>query len=139
MYRHGPSRTITLLAPVVAACLAGCAGPSAASTHASATAHTADGAKVSPTEANQRPERGQRSLRGGHTQHPRQDPERRTELANTQHPFAVVLGCADSRTGPEVVFDQGLGDLFVVREAGNVVDDHTLGSIEYAVEHLHSP
>jgi carbonic anhydrase len=75
----------------------------------------------------------------GRTDHPRQDSGRRAELATTQHPFAVVLGCADSRTSPEILFDQGLGDLFVVREAGNVVDDHTLGSIEYAVEHLHSP
>ena len=139
MYRHFPSRTITLLAPVVAACLAGCAGPSAAATHASAAAHTAEVAKVSPTEANQRLSEGNARFVAGHSQHPRQDPERRTELASTQHPFAVVLGCADSRTGPETLFDQGLGDLFVVREAGNVVDDHTLGSIEYAVEHLHSP
>ena len=48
-------------------------------------------------------------------------------------------GCADSRTAPEILFDQGLGDLFVVREAGNVVDDHAIGSIEYGVEHLHAP
>jgi carbonic anhydrase len=60
-------------------------------------------------------------------------------LATSQYPFAVILGCADSRTGPEILFDQGLGDLFVVREAGNVVDNHTIGSIEYAVEHLHVP
>jgi carbonic anhydrase len=75
----------------------------------------------------------------GHAQHPRSDEHRRAELATTQHPFAVVLACADSRTAPELVFDQGLGDLFVVREAGNVLDDHTIGSIEYAAEHLHSP
>jgi len=61
---------------------------------------------------------------------------RRTETAQTQHPFAVVVGCADSRTAPEIVFDQGIGDLFVVRTAGNLVDDYALGSIEYAVEHL---
>ena len=53
-----------------------------------------------------------------------------------QHPFAIVLGCADSRVPPETVFDQGLGDLFVVRVAGNVIDDQSLGSIEYAVDHL---
>jgi carbonic anhydrase len=53
-----------------------------------------------------------------------------------QRPFAIVLGCADSRTSPEVLFDQGLGDLFVVRVAGNILNDHVLGSIEYAVEHL---
>jgi carbonic anhydrase len=61
---------------------------------------------------------------------------RRAETAQAQHPFAIVLGCADSRTSPEIVFDQNIGDLFVVRTAGNLVDDHALGSIEYAVEHL---
>ncbi|HSI15725.1 MAG TPA: carbonic anhydrase [Chthoniobacter sp.] len=61
---------------------------------------------------------------------------RRAETANGQHPFAIVVGCADSRTSPEIVFDQNLGDLFVVRTAGNLVDDYALGSIEYAVEHL---
>ena len=61
---------------------------------------------------------------------------RRTETAAGQNPFAVVVGCADSRTAPEIVFDQGIGDLFVVRTAGNLVDDYALGSIEYAVEHL---
>lgn len=62
--------------------------------------------------------------------------QRRAELAKSQHPFAVILGCADSRVPPEIVFDQGLGDLFVLRVAGNVIDDHNLGSIEYAVDHL---
>ncbi len=61
---------------------------------------------------------------------------RRAETAQTQHPFAIVVGCADSRTSPELVFDQNIGDLFVVRTAGNLVDDHGLGSIEYAVDHL---
>ncbi|GMV87548.1 MAG: carbonic anhydrase [Chthonomonas sp.] len=60
----------------------------------------------------------------------------RTETANHQEPFALIVGCADSRTGPEIVFDQSIGDLFVVRVAGNVIDDFALGSIEYAVEHL---
>ena len=61
---------------------------------------------------------------------------RRAETAQTQHPFAVIVGCADSRTAPEIIFDQNIGDLFVVRTAGNLVDDYALGSIEYAVEHL---
>jgi len=61
---------------------------------------------------------------------------RRTETAGGQNPFAIVVGCADSRTAPEIVFDQNIGDLFVVRTAGNLVDDYGLGSIEYAVEHL---
>jgi carbonic anhydrase len=61
---------------------------------------------------------------------------RRAETAQDQHPFAIVVGCADSRTAPEIIFDQGIGDLFVIRTAGNLVDDYALGSIEYAVDHL---
>jgi carbonic anhydrase len=69
--------------------------------------------------------------------HPDATVKRRLMLAKVgQNPFAVILGCADSRVPPELVFDQGLGDLFVVRDAGNVIDDEMLGSIEYAVEHL---
>src|SRR5947199_9502968 len=61
---------------------------------------------------------------------------RRKETVQGQDPFAIIVGCADSRTPPELIFDQNLGDLFVVRTAGNLVDDHALGSIEYAVAHL---
>ncbi len=61
---------------------------------------------------------------------------RRREVAKGQHPFAVILGCSDSRVPPEIVFDQGLGDLFVVRTAGQAVDDIVIGSIEYAVAEL---
>src|SRR4029077_7916599 len=61
---------------------------------------------------------------------------RRAETAQDQHPFAIIVGCADSRTAPEIIFDQTIGDLFVVRTAGNLVDDYALGSIEYAVDHL---
>ena len=64
---------------------------------------------------------------------------RREELVKGQKPFAVILTCSDSRVPPEHIFDQGLGDIFVVRNAGNVVDPVTLGSIEYAVEHLLAP
>ena len=63
--------------------------------------------------------------------------KRRITLAKGQHPFAIILTCADSRVAPELVFDQGLGDLFVLRVAGNITDSSVLGSIEYAVEHLH--
>ncbi len=69
-------------------------------------------------------------------QRPNQSLARRKELGGGQHPFAVILGCADSRVSPELLFDQGLGDLFVIRVAGNTVNDAVLGSIEYAVEHL---
>lgn len=64
----------------------------------------------------------------------------RKQLASSgQHPFAVILGCADSRVPPELILDQGLGDIFVIRDAGNVVDDEVIGSIEYAVEHFGVP
>ncbi|HAM50328.1 MAG TPA: carbonic anhydrase [Nitrospiraceae bacterium] len=64
---------------------------------------------------------------------------KRQELAKGQQPFATVISCSDSRVAPEIIFDQGLGDIFVVRVAGNVVEATTLGSIEYGVEHLHTP
>jgi len=62
----------------------------------------------------------------------------REELAKGQHPQVIVLGCADSRVSPELVFDKNLGELFVVRTAGNIADPIALGSLEYAAEHLHS-
>lgn len=72
----------------------------------------------------------------GKSEHPHQDPARRGETAEGQKPFAIVVGCADSRTSPEILFDQGIGDLFVVRLAGNLIDDAALGSIEFAVGKL---
>jgi carbonic anhydrase len=60
----------------------------------------------------------------------------RAETAQSQHPFAIIVGCSDSRVAPELVFDENLGDLFVIRTAGNLIDDHALGTIEYGVEHL---
>ncbi len=65
--------------------------------------------------------------------HPNQSLNRLTEVAAGQKPFAAILGCADSRVPPEIVFDRGLGDLFVVRGAGNFADDVALGSLEFAV------
>ena len=62
--------------------------------------------------------------------------KRRAELAKSQHPFAVILSCSDSRVPPEIIFDEGLGDLFIVRVAGNVLNDEGLGSVEYAVDVL---
>jgi len=63
----------------------------------------------------------------------------REEIAAAQHPFATIIGCADSRVPPELLFDQGLGDLFVVRIAGQAVDDGLLGSFQYAGLHLRTP
>jgi len=103
--------------------------------YASDPAH-ADQAIVPPAEAISRLKDGNSRYTNGNQQHPRQSTEQRVELIKSQHPFAIVVGCADSRVPPEIVFDQGLGDLFVLRVAGNVIDDHSLGSIEYAVDHL---
>lgn len=75
----------------------------------------------------------------GNRIHPHQDADRRTALAPAQRPFAVLFGCSDSRLAAEIIFDRGLGDLFVVRTAAHVVGPEVLGSIEYAVATLETP
>lgn len=69
-------------------------------------------------------------------EHPNRDQERRAAIAAKQYPIAVIVGCSDSRVSPEIIFDQGVGDLFVVRVAGNVIGPLELDSIEYGVLHL---
>ncbi|MBB4959660.1 carbonic anhydrase [Micromonospora polyrhachis] len=75
----------------------------------------------------------------GTAKHPNQDADHRAALARTQTPFAVIFGCSDSRLAAEIIFDQGLGDLFVVRTAGHTAGAGVLGSIEYAVTILNTP
>ncbi|MER7764587.1 carbonic anhydrase [Streptomyces sp. NPDC097619] len=75
----------------------------------------------------------------GAPEHPNQDAARRAELVPAQTPFAVLFGCSDSRLAAEIIFDRGLGDLFVVRTAGHVVGTEVLGSIEYGVSVLDAP
>ncbi len=82
---------------------------------------------------------GNARFASGNVTHQNQTAERRAELLTSQSPFAVIMSCSDSRVPPEVIFDQGLGDLFVVRTAGEVQDNLTIGSIEYAVDHLNVP
>lgn len=82
---------------------------------------------------------GNRRFVEGQTQHPNQDAHRRTQLAQSQKPFALVFGCSDSRVAAEIIFDRGLGDLFVVRTAGHIVDNGVLGSIEFGVDVLDVP
>lgn len=72
-------------------------------------------------------------------EHPHEDVQVRTELVRGQHPFAIVVSCSDSRVPPELVFDQGLGDLFTIRTAGEVLDSAALGTIVYGVEHVRIP
>jgi carbonic anhydrase len=74
----------------------------------------------------------------GKPRYQRTDAEWRASLVSMQLPFATILGCSDSRVPVEIIFDQGFGDLFVIRVAGNVVGEDELGSIEYGVEHLHT-
>jgi carbonic anhydrase len=84
----------------------------------------------------QKLEEGNKRFAAGKPVHPDETLERLRELKKGQHPFAIVVSCSDSRVPAELVFDQGLGDIFSIRTAGNVMGDYELGSIEYAVEHL---
>ena len=83
--------------------------------------------------------RGNERFVAGEPQHPRQDVERREQLAGAQAPHAALFGCSDSRLAAEIIFDKGLGDLFVVRNAGQVISDSVIGSLEYAVDVLDVP
>ena len=91
---------------------------------------------ISPQQALQLLVEGNQRYVAHKASHPHTDQKRLSEVATGQTPFAIILGCADSRVPPEVVFDQGLGDLFVIRVAGNILDDAVLGSIEYAAVNL---
>ncbi|MEO0027440.1 MAG: hypothetical protein RLZZ258_427 [Actinomycetota bacterium] len=82
---------------------------------------------------------GNRRFVSGTPAHPRQDIDRRESLAARQKPFAALFGCSDSRLSAEIIFDVGLGDLFVVRNAGQVIAETILGSLEYSVEVLGVP
>lgn len=72
-------------------------------------------------------------------QHPHESLDRQRQLRTGQHPHAEILSCSDSRVPPEIIFDQGLGDLFIIRVAGNVAADTEIASLEYGAEHLHVP
>ncbi len=94
---------------------------------------------MSAAQAWQRLQAGNARFVNNRLEHPDCSSIRRAEVAKGQHPFAIVLTCSDSRVPPEILFDTGLGDIFVVRVAGNTADAAAIGSIEYAVEHLHVP
>ncbi|MGY0489954.1 carbonic anhydrase [Streptomyces sp. WG-D5] len=93
----------------------------------------------SPDEAFRMLVTGNQRFVTGTPDHPNQDAARRAETAPSQSPFAVMFGCADSRLAAEIIFDRGLGDLFVVRTAGHVLGNEVLGSIEYGVSVLGAP
>jgi carbonic anhydrase len=94
---------------------------------------------TSPVTAWKALKEGNERFVAGEPEHPSQSIEHRASLAEAQKPIAVVFGCADSRVAAEIIFDQGLGDMFVVRTAGHVIDSAVLGSIEYAVTVLNVP
>ncbi|MBC9713766.1 carbonic anhydrase [Streptomyces sp. TRM66268-LWL] len=108
----------------------------------SAPRATDDGKAPLPRTAAQalaRLRRGNARYAEAHARHPHESRQRRRSVAVAQHPFAVVLGCIDSRVPPELVFDQGLGDLLVIRTAGHVLDEAVLGSVQYGVAELGVP
>jgi carbonic anhydrase len=92
-----------------------------------------------PAEAWAQLKAGNARFIAGEPQHPRQDAERRAETAGSQSPVATIFGCSDSRLAAEIIFDLGLGDAFVIRNAGQVISESVLGSVEYAVAVLHVP
>ncbi|MFD7639781.1 carbonic anhydrase [Kitasatospora sp. NPDC059795] len=98
-----------------------------------------DAAHLTPTEAFEMLLAGNGRFVAGSPDHPNQDAARRAQTAPAQTPFAVLFGCSDSRLAAEIIFDQGLGDLFVVRTAGHVLGPEVLGSIEYGVSLLGTP
>jgi carbonic anhydrase len=114
------------------------AAPAALAAAAPAATHATPSPAIGPEAAMARLVAGNARFVAGQATHPNLDAPRRTRVAAAQAPFAIILACADSRVAPELIFDQGFGDLFVVRVAGNVVDDAVLASIEYSVIHLGS-
>lgn len=94
---------------------------------------------ATPQQAWERLLEGNERFVANTSSHPRQDAARRAELVSGQHPFAAILGCGDSRLAAEIIFDLGLGDAFVVRTAGQVLDDAVLGSLEYSAAELEIP
>jgi carbonic anhydrase len=96
-------------------------------------------APLTPGVAWRQMAKGNERFISGAPQHPRQDVDHRASLALEQVPHAALLGCADSRLSAEIIFDKGLGDLFVVRNIGQVISSSVIGSLEYSVELLHVP
>lgn len=95
--------------------------------------------QLTPRQALDRMLEGNKRFTSGASEHPNQDAQRRSDLAGGQNPFATLFGCGDSRLAAEVIFDQGLGDMFVVRTAGHALDAAVLGSLEFGVAGLNTP
>ncbi len=94
---------------------------------------------MTPQEARRLLEEGNRRFAEGNPEHPNAGTDRLADVLGGQTPFATILTCSDSRVPPEIIFDRGIGDLFVIRVAGNIADDTVTASILYAVKHLDCP
>ncbi|MDO0913765.1 carbonic anhydrase [Streptomyces sp. DT2A-34] len=135
-------RTLLRAGLTGAAALGATAALGTTSAPATPTAPTAGGSArrpSTPAEALRELAAGNQRWRSFRERHPDESPTVRQALTSAQHPFAVILGCIDSRVPPELVFDQGLGDLFVVRSAGEVLDEAVLGSLAYGPLELGTP
>ena len=100
---------------------------------------SSDGAPKNAAQALEWLKEGNLRFASSRPRHAHEAASWRKHLKSGQQPFATILGCADSRVPPELVFDQGFGELFVIRVAGNIVSTDVLGSLQYAVRHLHTP
>jgi carbonic anhydrase len=108
----------------------------------SAAAQTDADSEPYPTDAQaalQRLITGNRRFMEGKARHTHENASWRNLLVEGQKPFATILGCSDSRAPPELVFDVGLGELFIIRLAGNIIAEDVIGTLQYAVAHLHTP
>ncbi|MEV5434902.1 carbonic anhydrase [Streptomyces sp. NPDC052682] len=135
--RTSPARRALLRTGLTGAAVLG-TGVALGATPASAAARRRPRPST-PEEALRELAVGNRRWRTFREQHPDETPDVRQSLTSGQHPFALVLGCIDSRVPPELVFDQGLGDLMTVRSAGEVLDEAVLGSVAYGVLELDIP
>jgi carbonic anhydrase len=122
-----------------AAALTGCASDDQSQTAASPPAATPEAPVANGKEALQRLMDGNQRFTGNQAVDLDEGEERRIAVSKGQHPFATILGCVDSRVPAELVFDRGLGDLVVVRSAGEVLDKAVIGSLEFGVAELHTP
>ena len=132
---------LTRRAVLGGAALAAAAAPFAAAAASAAPppGTNAAPASLTPDEALERLKRGNREFLAGRAMVPDVNGKRRLEIAKAQYPIAVLVSCSDSRVPPELLFGRGLGELFIVRNAGNTIDTVAMGSLEYAVAELHVP
>ncbi len=114
-------------------------GSVSTSAHAEPTSASVEEFPANAADALERLQQGNQRFVAGAPRYPHTELKWRREIEQVQKPIATILSCSDSRVPPELLFDQGFGDLFVIRVAGHVIDPSTLGSLQYALVHLHTP